>query len=244
VVAAVAAGAAVVAVAVSRAEAAEAAVAVALPAPGKGKSVSTFTNEDIQRIEGAVSALEAKTSAEFVVAVVPASAHYSRGRAAVAIVWAVAAAIVFFRFVPWGGEMTALALELPVAWAVWALFGWTPLHRRLISAAEAERAVRANAFRIFAERGVYRTRDATGVLILVSELEHRAVILGDRGVHGVVGDAGWQAHVAHLVQRIREGKGADGVIEVLERLSALLERGVPRKADDTDELPNTVVRNV
>jgi putative membrane protein len=204
--------------------------------------VSAFTDSDIQRIETAIGALEAKTSAEFVVAVVPSSARYSRGRAAVAVVWAVATSILFFRFVPWGGELAALALQLPVAWAVWALFGWAPLHRRLIPAAEAERAVRANAFRLFAERGVHRTRDATGVLILVSELEHKAVILGDRGVHGVVGDAGWKEHVAHLVQRIRDGKGADGVLEILERLAKVLEHGAPRKPDDTDELPNQVVR--
>lgn len=204
--------------------------------------MSAFTSPDIRRIEAAIGALEQKTSAEFVVAVVPSSARYSRGRAAVAVVWAVASAILYFRFVPWGGELAALALQLPVAGAVWALFGWPPLHRLLVPAAEAERAVRANAFRLFAERGVYRTRDATGVLVLVSELEHKAVILGDRGVHHLVGDAGWQAHVAHLVGRIREGKGADGVIEVLEGVASVLAEHAPRKPDDTDELPNQVVR--
>jgi uncharacterized membrane protein len=207
-----------------------------------GDAVKTVSEADAQRIEGAIAALEARSRAEFVVAVVPASARYSRGRAAVAVAWAVGAALLYFRFLPWGGEMAGLALQVPVAAAVWALFGWAPLHRLLISPAQADKAVRGNAFRLFAERGIHRTRDATGILLLISELEHRAVLLGDRGVHDVVGDAGWAAHVQHLVGRIREGKTAEGVIEVIERLAAVLERDAPVLPDDTDELPNRIVR--
>jgi putative membrane protein len=202
----------------------------------------TLTEADAKRIEAAVAIFEAKTSAEFVVAVVPESARYSRGRAAVALTWAMAGALVYFHFVPWGGAVTGVALELPIAALVWLLFGITPFRRLLVPAAHADQAVRRTALRLFAERGIHRTRDATGILLLLSELERRAVLLGDRGVHDLVGDAGWDAHMAHLVARMRAGKTTDGVLEIMERIGAVLESRAPRAADDTDELPNRVVR--
>ncbi len=58
------------------------------------------------------------------------------------------------------------------------------------------------------------------MLILISELEHRVMILGDLAIHEHVGDEGWEAHVAHIVQAIKRGELATGVVEVVEQLGA------------------------
>jgi len=101
--------------------------------------------------------------------------------------------------------------------------------------------VEERAFALFTERGMHRTRDRTGMLILISELEHRVVILGDVGIHEHVGDAGWQAHVDHIVQSIKRGQTAQGVVEVIERLEAAHAEHLPPRPDDTNELPNLIV---
>jgi uncharacterized membrane protein len=78
---------------------------------------------------------------------------------------------------------------------------------------------------------------------VLSELERRVVLLGDRGIHARVGTEGWNKHVEHVIMRIREGRAADGVIEVLRELEGVLARQVPVQPDDENELPNAVVRH-
>jgi uncharacterized membrane protein len=45
------------------------------------------------------------------------------------------------------------------------------------------------------------------------------------------------------VSRIREGRTADGIIEVLGALETALAEDLPVAADDTDELSNRVIRD-
>jgi putative membrane protein len=116
------------------------------------------------------------------------------------------------------------------------------LERLLISKRAAEQAVEVRAFAVFAGRGLHRTRERTGLLILLSELERRVVILGDSGIHAVVGEGGWRVHVDRIVQAIHDGRAGQGVLETLEVLEPVLAERAPRSADDTNELENRVVR--
>lgn len=204
--------------------------------------MSLFSEADLQRIEAAVARIEQRSASEVVVAVHRQSAQYSRWRALVAGCWALGASWLWFRVYPDAGHELGLVLQLPVALLVWWVLGFGPLRRRLIAPSEAERAVRARAFQLFAERGVHRTRDRTGILLFISELEHRVVLLGDTGIHERLGTSGWERHTRHLVQRIREGKALDGVLEVLGELEQVLASELPVRGDDEDELPNAVVR--
>jgi putative membrane protein len=194
------------------------------------------------RIEESIRRAEARTDAEIVVAVLPRAEDHWRFRALASAVIAIASAVAYFELVPWGAEAWGLVLQLPIGIAAWALTGIGPVHRRLFSAAEADRAARGAAFRVFAERGIHRTKHRTGVLVLIAELEHRAVILGDEGVHARVHDEGWARHVEHLVRRIREGRTADGIVEVVTELEDLLAAHFPRSPGDVNELPDAVVR--
>lgn len=202
-----------------------------------------INDKDCRRIEEAIGRIEKRSAAEFVVAVIPRSAKYTKWRALITGTWAIAAAIAYFQFVPWGGEVWGLLLELPVGAGVWALLGIPALRRQLMPAAEAEQAVRGAAFRMFAEHGVHHTRGRTGIMLLISELERRAVLLGDSGIHAKVGEEGWPRHVELLVSRIREGRTADGIIEVLGALETALAQELPVAADDTNELSNRVIRD-
>jgi putative membrane protein len=204
--------------------------------------MALLNDVDRKRIEDAIARIEKRSAAEFVVAVLPRSGTYSRWRALISGVWSIAAAIAYFQFVPWGGEVWGLLLELPVGALVWAVLGFPSIRRHLMPVHEAEEAVHGAAFRMFAARGVHRTRDRTGILLYISELERMAVLLGDSGIHERVGDDGWPQHIAHLVSRIREGRTADGVIEVLEALETSLAAKLPVAADDIDELSNRVIQ--
>lgn len=203
---------------------------------------SILSEADAREVEAAVARVERESAAEVVVAVVPASNDYWQGRVLLAVAWAVAAGLAFLQLEPWREPAFALAVELLIGAVAFALSGLPPLRRFLISGAVAERAVRARAFQLFAERGLYGTRGRTALLIFVSELERRVVLLGDHGIDSELGQPGWDQQVAVLLGHIRAGRAKQGLLEVLEQLRPKLAAAAPRRADDVNELPDAVLR--
>jgi putative membrane protein len=202
-----------------------------------------LSDGDRERIEAAIGQIEQRSSLEVVVAVLRRSADYWQWRVALAGSWALAAACAILHFLPRVHPLWAVLAELPSAILVFLAFGTRPLHRLLIPGAYSERSVQARAFQLFAERGLHHTRERTGLLLLVSELEHRVVILGDSGLHAQVGERGWQSHVDALVKRIRTGETVTGILELLARIEASASGVMPVRSDDVNELPNTVIEN-
>jgi putative membrane protein len=203
--------------------------------------MTLFDAAQKQRIEAAIAELEQHTRAEVVVAVVPHSTRPWVMRSLASFACGLVAALLFLDFAPALDPRLALCLELLVMLAAFALFGARPLERLLISPRAAGHEVEQHAFALFARRGLHRTRGHTGVLILLSELERRAVILGDAGIHAELGDHGWQGHVDRIVGAIRRGQAADGLVEVLGELARVLAEIAPAEAQNDNELPNTVV---
>ncbi|MDQ2646537.1 MAG: TPM domain-containing protein [Myxococcota bacterium] len=204
--------------------------------------MSLVSESEAAEIEKAIARIEGKTSSELVVAVIEQSHDYAGPRALFAFGWTLAATLALHYFVEQLSSWWLIPLEVPIGLALYALLGLPALRRLTVPRAFAEEAVQARAFSVFAERGLHRTRDRTGLLILLSELEHRVVILGDTGIHELVGDSGWQEHVARIVERVREGKAAQGILECLDALEPLLAQKAPRREDDENELEDRVIR--
>ncbi|HET9958334.1 MAG TPA: hypothetical protein VFQ61_27755, partial [Polyangiaceae bacterium] len=120
--------------------------------------------------------------------------------------------------------------------------GTPPLHRTLITRAQAAACVQRRAFELFAARGVHRTVGRTGLLVVISELERHVVILGDSKIQELIGHEGFQEHVQKLIQRLKSGEGARGILELIEDFRPLLAQHAPRKIDDVNELPDAVIR--
>lgn len=204
---------------------------------------SILSEADAKEVEAAVARVESESAAEVVVAVVPHSQDYWQGRVLLAIGWALASGLAFLYFEPWREPGLALLVELAVGAVVFALSGSPSLRRLLVSEAAAGRAVSARAFQLFAERGLYATRGRTALLIFVSELEHRVVLLGDRGIHNELGQRGWDEQVQLLLRHIKAGQAKTGLLAVLDQLAPHLAAVAPRASDDVNELPDAVLRN-
>ena len=204
--------------------------------------MSLVSQADTAEIEKAIARIESKTATELVVAVVEESHDYAAPRALFAFGWTLAATLALHYFAEQLSTWWLVPLQVPIGLGLYALLGIPSLRRLTVPRALAEQAVQARAFCVFAERGLHRTRDRTGLLILLSELEHRVVILGDSGIHELVGDSGWQEHVARIVNRVREGKAAQGILECLDALEPLLAQKAPRREDDENELEDRVLR--
>ena len=200
-----------------------------------------FTEEEKLRIREAVIAAESKTSGEIVPMLVTASARYTEVELLGLIVG------LFFGVVgewlwgdPWESPYSNL---LPVAGALigFLLFRIPAVKRWLISANRTSQAVHSLALASFAEHGLHYTREHTGILILVSLLEHRVEVLADRGIHAKVETAAWEEVTKHITEGLKTKTACDAFCKAIERCGEILAAHFPRQPDDKDELPNDLV---
>jgi putative membrane protein len=67
------------------------------------------------------------------------------------------------------------------------------------------------------------------------------VVVGDAGINAKVGHRDWNEVVQLLVAGMRAGEPAQALIAAIQKCGELLQRkGVARKADDTDELADSL----
>ncbi len=121
---------------------------------------------------------------------------------------------------------------------LYLLSGLGPCLRRLVPTSAIATQVHLACLRFFTERAVYRTRDQSGILLYVSEAEHRIEVLADEGITSRVAPDLWQAHVTELAQALRQGQAADGLCREIEALGELLATHFPADATNPNELDN------
>jgi putative membrane protein len=198
------------------------------------------SEQERARLTALVAEAERNTAGELVVVVARQSAHYGTHRVMWAAVTALVASGVLDLFWPSIPGAWLLTLEGLLGLWLWWLLGRPALLRRIVPAEEQHRAVNNRVKQLFIERGVTETRDRSGVLVFLSELEHRVEILADRGIHEHVGGEAWSEMVRVVVQEIRGGKAAAGLATIIDRIGRELAAKFPPRPDDTNELPNQV----
>jgi putative membrane protein len=203
-----------------------------------------FSEQDLKRIREAVQEAEKKTSGEIVPFVVEQSDDYERaiwrGASATGVL-ALLVFLVLYTFTEWW-----LPFPLPVVLLVTlAAFGCgmtlthyvAPVKRLLAGRDLMHRRAGQRAAEAFVAEEVFDTRDRTGILIFVSVFERQVLVVGDSGINAHVNKGEWDDVVQTIIQGIRRGSFADGIVEAIGKCGQLLERrGVERRSDDTDEL--------
>lgn len=184
------------------------------------------------RVGEAVRRAEAGSRGQIVPAVVEKSDPYPEARFRGAILGAALATGAVLLL-----DLPLTLVELPLVQAVAAALGglaatWDPLERLLVGRKAMDQAVRARALRAFHEHGLHRTAEGTGVLVFASLFEREAVVLGDHGIHALMGDAGWDDAVRALVAGVRAGDPGRGFEEAVARCGARLEAHFPRRPGD------------
>jgi putative membrane protein len=125
--------------------------------------------------------------------------------------------------------------------AIAAMFA-PPFARLLLRRNRAEIEVRHYAEALFFRRGLFRTRERTAVLILVSLFERRIEILADDGLNARVTAAAWDGVIARMSPHLRGERPFDALKDALDAVqSVLVSRGVQAAPDASDELPNRTI---
>lgn len=200
-----------------------------------------LSEEDKKAIAEAIHKAESTTSGEIVFAVTGQSDHYHHAILQGALIGA-ALVTALYLAIPLPHSIGLLIWTQIVSFAVfYALVPYLGVRRLLLSSREIEERVRESAFREFYASGLYKTRDSNGVLIYLSLLEHRVVVMGDRGIHEKMGDEHWGSVRDTIIDGIRRGHPAQGIRAAVENCGKALADHFPIKPDDTNELPDQVI---
>ncbi len=188
----------------------------------------------------AVRAVESRSRAEIVLAVRPRSDSYNRGPLLFGVV--VAWSFLGFQLFSTSYEFPVQAIFLEpvlIGAAAAYLAAAIPAFTRLLASPKkrrqsVERAARAT----FQERGVGLTRERTGVLLYVSQLEGEALVVADKGITDSVPPEVWKATSTRVEGMARKARGADGLASAIREFAEPLAAALPARADDIDELPD------
>jgi len=207
-----------------------------------------LTEAERTRVENAVKAAEKRTAGEIVVMIISASYQYPLANVIGATAFALPLALLLTPLTGswlWIGPQN-MWLFLGFLTVFFIIFhevvkrtAW--LKRLFISQREIDDEVEEAAVTQFFDQDLYRTRDETGVLVLISVFERRVWMLADRGINAKVQQNQWDDIVTMITEGIKQERAADAICAAVERIGDLLETHFPVKPDDSNELKNLVI---
>ncbi|RXF70310.1 TPM domain-containing protein [Hansschlegelia zhihuaiae] len=210
-------------------------------APATSPSDQLLSEADRRRIADAVKAVELRTAAEIVVAIETDPCEETDATIALVVsgFLAIASAGLFWLL---GLSLHAIMLgQATVFAALAALASSSRVRRALMIDRLPSAAAHETAARAFAELGLGRTKERTGVLIHVAIADRNVEVIADEGVHAAVAPETWRETVHDVVAAAKQGRLADGVVAAVKRCGDALSEALPPEPGLGDELPNEPV---
>lgn len=208
----------------------------------KSAASDFFTPAELERVRLAVAAAESTTSGEIATMVVMRSEQYREARVGAAVLGAATLALIIAVATGHVTIWSYLPLTLILYYPVFLAIGRCPrLVRPFIGRRRLDEAVRERAVRAFYEKGLYRTKHATGILLFISLFERKVWILGDRGINARIPPESWQELAKSLTLGIVEGRACEALCGVIARCGEELTRHFPLKSGDSNELSDDLL---
>ena len=201
--------------------------------------------ERVRLVEDAIRAAEARTSGEIVPMIVRRSSTI--GHVPVLLACLLVAAFFGVDGPGWQYEMLGehWAWYLADTVALLLLAGQLariPLLQRLLTSRDDQALqVDMRAQIEFYRSNLHATADATGVLLMVSLMEHRAVVLADEAIAAKVPSETWDEVIALTIDGIKKGHVGLGLAAAIERCGDILATEFPIGKDDVNELRDTLI---
>jgi putative membrane protein len=221
--------------------------------------------EDRAAIEAAVREAETRTRGEILCVMAQAASDYRE----VVLAWAAGVALLAPALLLLGGVQVrapalmdgwtaaqvgdvasrtaraaltgAILLQAALFLLTAAVASLRPVRRLLTPRGLKRHRVREKAQEQFISRNLQATRERTGVLIFVAADERMAEIIVDEGIAGAVGPEVWTRAMAALVAGLKRGEPAAGFAAAVGLCGDVLAEHFPPRADNPDELPDSLV---
>jgi putative membrane protein len=201
-----------------------------------------ITEQDKKQIAEAVKQAESATSGEIVPLIVHASDRYRHADLAGGLIGQAMALIAGMWLIP-GFDYTYAIVLMVAGFVVGYLkTRHVPFVKRLLLGKKAvAEEVYQRALQAFFELGLANTRDRTGILIMVSLLEHRVQVIADKGINEKVPKGTWDQIVLDVQQGIKRGSLIEGLEKATLHCGEILSKDFPIQPDDTNELANELI---
>ena len=213
----------------------------------------TFSDQDQARIRQAVTEAERQTRGEIVPMVIERSARYreARYRAGIACAFIVLSTLltIEWEWMPWGWHATNAGWLLLTVVGAYGLGYWlgtfVPMVQLLTSHDRMAYKVNVRAHQAFLEHGLHRTELGTGVLILVSLLEHRIEVLTDDPILTRVPQQTWEDMVTLIQDGFQKGKPVESLCQAIATCGSVLAEAFPveKGEKNPNELPNELIQD-
>ncbi|MBK9307312.1 MAG: TPM domain-containing protein [Nitrospira sp.] len=209
-----------------------------------------LTAEERDQVSHAVHVAEQGTNAEIVPMIVSRSGFYRDAQHRAGLLFALSTLTILLSteiaWLPWAWHASNaawLVLATILAYGVGAWFGTrASVIRRLTSTHRMRHKVQLRAERAFIKHTVGQTREGTGVLIMVSLLEHQIYVLADQPLFQRVPVERWSSVVEAAVNRLKTGDIVGGLCQGILACGVLLAEVCPgRPGDNPNELSNELV---
>jgi putative membrane protein len=175
--------------------------------------------------------------------------HDARHRAGLALALVVLTGLLMSEafWVPWGWHAANAAWLIVLTLMGYVIGSWLgtfdPVIRAVTSTERLRSKVQLRAERAFAQHSLFRTRDRTAVLLMVSLMERHVYVLPDSGIGPRITAAQWNEVVEAVVTRLKADDIAGGFCAGIERCGVLLALAYPASSNDNpDELSNRLVQ--
>lgn len=201
--------------------------------------------DSVERIEQAIAAAETTTSGEIVPMIVRRSSAV--GHVPLISMSLLVALYMVFDCPGWqyenlGAHWAWYFVDAIGLLALATLLARTPFFQRVLTARDDQIAqVEMRAQLEYYESNINRTREATGVLLFVSLMEHRAIVLADQAIDERVASEVWEEVCDLLIEGIKDGQLQRGFTAAIARCGEILAAEFPIAADDANELHDTLV---
>lgn len=200
---------------------------------------------DAEKIKQAVVAAESTTSGEIVPMIVRRSSTVGH---IPLLLLSITVAVYYVAGGPdlsqqlFGDHLWVYFLDVALLLAVTVLGSRLPLIQRLLTPmADQSSQVEARAIIEYYESNIQKTKGATGILIMVSLLEHRAVVLADKAINEKVSKDTWEKVCNELVAGIKSRNLGAAMAQAIESCGRIMTPHFPIQPDDTNELKNHLV---
>lgn len=208
----------------------------------KSRADRFFTDKERERIKDTTCAAESKTIGEIAVMVVDSSDPYIEadvlGGVLLGSLLSFVLTALYFHSSVWFFVPLGVLSFFPARFLVKK----TPfIKTAFIGLSRMENTVRERAVRAFYEKGLYRTKDNTGVLFFISLLERKVWVLADKGIYEKIEQKTLDKFAKAVSVGIRNGRACDALCEEIKEAGELLALHFPMKPGDIDELPNSVL---
>jgi putative membrane protein len=206
------------------------------------KAATFFTQSERARIKTTTQSVESQTDGEIAVMVVDQSDRYPDAEILGGVIFggllSLTVTDLFFN--------GSLLYYLPLSFFLFFPFRWIGvalprLKLIFVGSHRKEEAVRRRAVQAFYEKGLYKTKFHTGVLIFLSLLERKVWVLADKGIYEKVTQETLNRFARQVSLGIKEERAGESLCQAIEELGGLLAEHFPNTPGLLDELPDEVI---